>query len=126
MTWLERVRQKNLTPHSRGTAKTDKSGEADPKNLPPYESGTAKTDKSQDRETLVSFGTPGVDGHQVFTEMSEVIIVAYQRFWLDYDLPDGTYTTKALRQAKMLVKPGPVLRYRLRWPGGIPQPMAHG
>jgi hypothetical protein len=58
------------------------------------------------------------------TELSEVLIVAYQRFWLDYDLPDGTYTPEELRRARLLVKPGPVLRYRLRWPGGRPQPLA--
>jgi hypothetical protein len=104
MTWLERVRQKNLTPHSRGTDKTA---------------------KSQDRETFVSFGTSGVNGHEVFTETREVIIVAYQRFWLDYDLADGTYTPQELKKSRLLVKPGPVLRYRLRWPGGTPQPMAH-
>ena len=57
--------------------------------------------------------------------VSEVFTVEYQRCWVDYDLPDGTYTPEALRQAKMLVKQGPVLRYRLHWPGGIPQPMTH-
>jgi hypothetical protein len=127
MTWLERVRQKNSLPHGRGTDKTAKREETTHNKLAPYESGTAKTDKSQNGEAFVSFGTSGVEGREVFAEPIEAIIVAYQRFSLDYDLPDGAYTPKELRKAKVLVKPGPVLRYRLRWPGGITQPMTqHG
>ena len=81
-----------------------KGAECNHKNLEPYDSGGAKSDKS--------------------VEPTELIIVAYQRFSLDYDLPDGTYTPQELRQAKLLVKRGPVLRYRLHWPGGRPQPIA--
>jgi hypothetical protein len=51
----------------------------------------------------------------------EIIIVTYQRIWFDYDLRDGSYMPAELQEAKLLVKPGAVLRYRLRWPGGTPQ-----
>jgi hypothetical protein len=123
MTWLERVRQKNFVPHTRSTDKTDESLESDDhKKLLPYESGTDKTDKSPGEETFVSFGSAGGEGYAFFIEPVQVIVVAYQRFSLDYDLPDGTYTPKQLRQAKLLVKPGMVLRYRLQWPGGVTQP----
>jgi hypothetical protein len=53
----------------------------------------------------------------------EVMMVTYHRIWFDYDLRDGAYTPTELQQAKLLVKPGAVLRYRLRWPGGTPQPV---
>jgi hypothetical protein len=56
----------------------------------------------------------------------EIIIVTYQRIWFDYDLRDGSYTPAELQEAKLLVKPGAVLRYRLRWPGGTPQPIDMG
>jgi hypothetical protein len=101
-----------------------------PKNLPPDESGRDKSAESQHEDRFVACGTPGVVGREVFGEMarvaapSEAIIVDYQRFSLGYDLRDGTYTPEELRRVKLLVNPGPVLRYRLRWPGGAPQPMA--
>jgi hypothetical protein len=124
MTWLERVRQKNLAPHTRPTDTTDKSDGAEQKNLEPYNYGTDKTDKSLGVETSVSFGSPPPMGYEVFAEPVETLLVTYQRFSLDYDLRDGTYTPDELRLATLLVKPGPELRYRLRWPGGTPRPMA--
>jgi hypothetical protein len=128
MTWLERVRQKNFAPATNGRAKSTKSQEVDHKNLEAYESGSAKSAKRDDEASSVIFGTAEPVGPEVFVTPSptftrEVIIVAYQRFILDYDLPDGTYTPQELRRAKLLVKPGPVLRYRLHWPGGTPQPI---
>jgi hypothetical protein len=56
----------------------------------------------------------------------EIITVTYQRIWFDYDLRDGSYTPAELQEAKLLVKPGAVSRYRLRWPGGRPQPIEVG
>jgi hypothetical protein len=56
----------------------------------------------------------------------EIIMVTYQRIWFDYNLRDGSYTPAELQEAKLLVKPGAVLRYRLRWPGGTPQPIDVG
>jgi hypothetical protein len=107
MTWLERVRQKNFTPNTLGSDKSDESL---------YGS------------TSVTFGTAATKDGEVFVEApqwqpSATIIVTYQRIWFDYDLRDGTYTPAELQQAKLLVKRGPVLRYRLRWPGGTPQPI---
>jgi hypothetical protein len=123
MTWLERVRQKNFAPHTLGTDKTAKSYEAGQKNFAPYESATDKTDKRHNEDGCVSFGSPEVVAGKVFTEPVEAIIVAYQRCSLDYGLPDGTYTPGELHRARLLVKPGAVLSYRLRWPGGTPQPI---
>ena len=107
MTWLERVRQKNFTP---------------------YTSGSDKSDESLNGWTSVTFVTAGTKDSEVLVEAPqrrapEAIIVAYQRIWFDYDLRDGTYTPAELQQAKLLVKRGPVLRYRLQWPGGTPQPI---
>jgi hypothetical protein len=53
----------------------------------------------------------------------EIIHVSYQYIFYDYDLPDGTYLPAELQRAGLLVKRGPILRYRLPWPGGIPQPI---
>ena len=75
-------------------------------------------------EASVSFVSSSGEGCTVFAEPVETIIVGYQRFSLDYDLPDGTYTPQELQRAKLLVKPGGVFRYRLRWPAGRPQPIA--
>jgi hypothetical protein len=124
MTWLEHVRQKNFAPYTNGSDKSAKSHESDQKNFAPYKSGSAKSDKSQDEASSVTFGTASPEGLQVFAEVREAIIVAYQRFSLDYDLPDGTYTPEDMQRARLRVTPGPVLRYRLRWPGGSPQPLA--
>jgi hypothetical protein len=92
----------------------------------PY--GRNSRDTSAESRTIVTSGTPSPTVFEVLSTSgtalpSEVIIVAYQRFSFDYDLPDGSYTPHDLRQAKLLVKPGPVLRYRLYWPGGTPQPI---
>jgi hypothetical protein len=116
MKWLERVRQKNFAPSKDGSAISAKCQEGDLKNLLPYELGSDTSAKSHQEDSSVTLGTPEVVGREVF-------IVTYQRFWLDYDLRDGTYTPTELQQAKLLVKHGPVLRYRLHWPGGIPQPI---
>jgi hypothetical protein len=82
---------------------------------------------SSEGTNSVACGTPKQDGRRVSMENSppsatEVIIVAYQQFSVDYDLPDGTYTPDELRRSKLLIKPGMVMRYRLQWPNGIPQP----
>lgn len=110
--WIERLKK---SPYGRNHSdKSAKSGEKEAsKNFP---HGRNQGDKSAES------ATSGTSGTMVST-VSEVFAVAYQRFWVDYDLPDGTYTTKELRKAKMLVKQGPMLRYRLRWPGGTAQPM---
>ena len=128
MTWLERVRQKNFTPDTFGSDKSAKSHEDDLKNFELNESGSDISAESQRQTPSVTFGTDEPMGREVFVEApqrraSEAIIIAYQRIWFDYDLRDGTYTPDELQHAKLLVKGGPVLRYRLHWPGGTPQPM---
>jgi hypothetical protein len=130
MTRLERVRQKNFTPDTLGSDKSAKSHEDDRKNFEPYESGSDISAKSQRQPPSVTFGTDEPIGREVFVEapqrQPEAIIVAYQRIWFDYDLRDGTYTPADLQHAKLLVKQGPVLRYRLHWPDGTPQPIDVG
>jgi hypothetical protein len=131
MTWLERVRHKNFAPYTLGSDKSAKRTEGEQKNLEHYEAGGAKSDKSLNGPASVTFDTSGTKDSEVFVEAPqqrapEAIIVAYQRIWFDYDLRDGTYTPAELQEAKLLVKRGPVLRYRLRWPGGTPQPMDVG
>jgi hypothetical protein len=113
--WIERLHQKK-SPYGRnqGDKSAESVGTGVLKNLHTVETIVTEVPK----EASVTFGT-------VVSTVSEVFVVEYQRFWVDYDLPDGTYTPKELRKAKMLVQPGPVLRYRLRWPGGNPQPMAY-
>ena len=123
MTWLDRVRQKNFAPIIRDSDTSAKSQEADYKNFHPYELASAESAKSQQADNSVTFGTPLGVGQEDFAAQTQVMIIAYQRFWLDYDLRDGTYTPAELQQAKLLVKRGPVLRYRLHWPGGTPQPI---
>jgi hypothetical protein len=59
-------------------------------------------------------------------EPGDLLEIIYQRIWFDYDLRDGTYTPDELQHARLLVKQGAVLRYRLQWPGGIPQPVDVG
>ena len=123
MSWLDRVRQKNFAPYHDDSDKSDKTPEGDFKNSVACNFSSAKSAKSQHAESSVTFGTAGLVEREVFTEpctpsVVEVFIVAYQRFSIDYDLPDGTYTPLQLRQAKLLVKPGPVLRQTLRWSGG--------
>src|SRR5262245_33363749 len=127
MTWLDRVGQKNFTPHALVGAKSARRPDGNPKNLEAYDFTNAKSDKSLTGFTSGTFGTAGTKGSEVFVEAPqrqppEAIIVAYQRIWFDYDFRDGTYTPAELHQAKLLVKRGPVLRYRLRWLGGTPQP----
>jgi hypothetical protein len=115
--WIERLHQKK-SPYGRNHS--DKSATSEEGDSPEkFIDGRNHSDKSAESITSVTSVT-------MVSTISEVFTVEYQRFWVDYDLRDGAYTPKELRQAKMLVKPGPVLRYRLRWPGGIPQPMAHG
>ena len=116
MSWLARVRHKHVTPPDRGRAKSAKSLEEALENVAPHESGRATRATSEGGERSVTAGA----AERV---RSDVWIVAYQRFSVDYDLPDGTYTPAELRQAKLLVKPGPVLRQRVRWPGGRVQPI---
>ena len=86
---------------------------------------------SSEGTSSVACSTPKRDGHRVSIEDSppsatEEIIVTYQQFSVDYDLPDGTYTPDELRRSKLLIKPGMVMRYRLQWPGGTPQPIDGG
>jgi hypothetical protein len=116
MKWLERVRQKNFAPYNDGGAISAKSQEGDLKNLQPQGLGNDTRAKSYHEGSSVTFGTPEGVGREVF-------MVTYQRSWLDCDLRDGTYTPTELQQARLLVKHGPVLRYRLHWPGGTPQPI---
>lgn len=82
---------------------------------------------SSEGTSSVACGTPKQDAPRVSMENSppsatEGIIVIYQQFSVDYDLPDGTYTPDELRRSKLLIKPGMVMRYRLQWPNGIAQP----
>jgi hypothetical protein len=128
MRWLDRVRQKTFAPDHNGSAKRDKTPEEDLKNSVACNFSSAKSAKSPHGESSVTFDTAGLVGCDVCTEACppsrvEVFMVAYQRFSIDYDLPDGTYTPSQLRQAKLLVKPGPVLRQTLRWPGGHAEPI---
>jgi hypothetical protein len=102
--WLNRLQLIDQGIHGDGSP-----GGGDPKNLEPDESGSAKSAKRPSTDTSSRAG-------------HESIIVAYQRFWFDYDLRDGTYTPAELQQAELLVNHGPVLQYRLQWPGGTPQP----
>lgn len=124
--WIERLRQKKSPYSPEQGAKSAKSIDQDaPKNSMDYRNEGAKSDKMVASGT---FGTPPSAVSEVFAELAqpsvpEVLIVQYQRFSWDYDLPDGTYTPEELRRARIVVKPGPELRYRLRWPGGIPQPI---
>jgi hypothetical protein len=131
MTWLERVRQKNFTPDTLASDKSAKSAEGDQKNLEHNTSGSAKSDESLYGSPSVTFGTAATKDGEVFVDArqwqpSATVLVTYQRIWFDYDLRDGTYTPAELQQAKLLVKRGPVLRYRLGWPGGTPQPIDVG
>jgi hypothetical protein len=115
--WLERLRQKNR--YTVETAVTKMPQEEETTASKKFVDGREAVDKSAESATFVTSGTPDSTGSEVFptpapSASSEVIIVVYQRFSLDYDLPDGTYTPEEMRRAKLLVKPGPLLRYRLR------------
>jgi hypothetical protein len=124
--WIERLRHKK-SPYGRNSRDTSaESGEPTlPKN---FIDGRSAGDTSAESRTIVTSGTLSPTVSEGFSTpapsaSSEVIIVVYQRFSFDYDLPDGSYTPHDLRRATLLVKPGPVWRYRLYWPGGIPQPI---
>jgi hypothetical protein len=121
--WVERLRQKKSLYGRNGSDKSAESQELIiQKN---FVDGRSTSDKSAESSASVTYGTKTSTVSEVFSTpppIAEVIIVAYQRFSWDYDVADGTYTPKQLRQAKKLVKPGPVLRYRLRWPGGLTEP----
>ena len=127
--WLERLRRKNR--HTVETVVT-KVPEVEGLDVSKkFVDGREGGDKSAESSTFVTSGTPNSTVPEVFSTAvhaspAEVMIVAYQRFSLDYDLPDGTYMPEELSRAKLLVKPGSVLRYRLRWPGGSPQPIGVG
>jgi hypothetical protein len=54
----------------------------------------------------------------VMASRPEVIRVAYQAIWYDYDLRDGVYTPEQLQRARKRIKRGPVRHYLLRRPGG--------
>jgi hypothetical protein len=127
MTWLDRVRQKSYTPYPPGSDKSAKSLEEDQKKFIPLPHGSDKSAKSAEVPTSVTFGTVLGDGHEVFSEpdrpSTEVIPVAYQKISYDWVIADGTYTPEQLRRARKVAKPGPELRYRLCWPGGIPEPI---
>ena len=128
MTWLERVRHKNFSPDTSASAKSAKSLEGDHRNLEAYESSSDKSAKSHDGPTSVTFGTPEGLPREVSALLTptlpcEAITVAHQRIFFDFDVPDGTYTPQELQRAKLVIKRGPVLRYRLHWPGDIPQPI---
>ena len=117
--WIERLRHKK-SPYGRHSS--DTSAESCEPTLSKHviagrRAGDTRVDGPPSPPIFEGFSTSWT------AVPSEVIIVAYQRFSFDYDLPDGSYTPQDLRQAKLLVKPGPVLRYRLNWPGGIPQPI---
>jgi hypothetical protein len=127
MSWLERVRQKNYTPPTHGSDKSAKSTEEDQKKFIPLPHGSDKSDKSREVNTSVTFGTGLGEGHEVFSEpdhqLTEVVTVTYQKLSYDWAIADGTYTPEQLRRARKVVKPGPELWYRLRWPGGTPEPI---
>jgi hypothetical protein len=117
--WIERLRHKKSPDGRHGSDTSAESCEPTiSKNfIAGRRAGDTSADGTSPPTVLEVFSTSGT------ALPSEVIIVAYQRFSFDYDLPDGSYTPQDLRQAKLLVKPGPVWRYRLYWPGGIPQPI---
>jgi hypothetical protein len=127
--WIERLRQKK-SPYGRN--RSDKSAESGGNDLSEkFAGGIEAGAKSDEREASVTFDTIPSTVPEVFAKTtqpltSEVIVIEYQRFWLDYDLPDGTYTPQELKQSRLLVKRGPVLRYLLWWPGGRPEPITVG
>jgi hypothetical protein len=127
--WIERLRQKKSPEGRNGRDERAESGDKTlTKN---FVDGIEAGDKSDKSEASVTFGTISSTVPEVLAKTtqpltSEVMVIEYQRFWRDYDLPDGTYTPQELKQSRLLVKHGPVLRYRLRWPGGRPQPIMVG
>jgi hypothetical protein len=124
--WIERLRHKK-SPYGRNSRDTSAES-CEPTLSKNFIDGRSAGNTSAESRTIVTSGTPPPTVFEGFSTSgtalpSEVIIVAYQRFSFDYALPDGSYTPHDLRQAKLLVKPGPVLRYRLYWPEGIPTPI---
>jgi hypothetical protein len=113
--WIERLRQKKSLDGRNHRDESAKSVDVDA--LKNFEDGGNHRDKSVKSPSFVTSDT-------MVSTVSEVFVVEYQRFWLDYDLPDGSYTPTELQKAKLIVQQGQVFRYRLRWPGGAPQPLA--
>jgi hypothetical protein len=120
MGWLDRLREKNRDAPRPALTKLTKSG-------------CVSTD-----ETFVSFVSAPPGGNEVFRRSAEVssadvispypevIRVAYQVIWYDYDLRDGVYTPEQLQRARKVVKRGPVRHYLLRWRRGRPSPARGG
>jgi hypothetical protein len=117
MTWLDRLRQKNQKPSGPELTKLTK----------PQNGGVLSV-----RPEVLSVLSVRTPMHEKFfsdggdSSVVEVLMVAYQRLSVDYDLPDGTYTPEQLQQARLRIIRGPILHYRLHWPGGTPQPIAGG
>jgi hypothetical protein len=112
MGWLERLREKN-------------------RNVPPLAlTKLTKAGYVRAEETFVSFVSGPPEGNEDFqqppatrsTSMDpmppEIIRVPYQAIWYDYDLRDGVYSSEQLRQARKILKRGPVRHYLLRWQRG--------
>jgi hypothetical protein len=116
MRWLDRLREKNRNAPPSALTKLTKEGGASAE------------------ETFVSFVRASLQDAELFRRplearptrvippRDEVIRVAYQAIWYDYDLRDGVYTPEQLQRARKVVKRGPVRHYLLRWPGGRPAP----
>jgi hypothetical protein len=121
--WLSRLQtDETVETHEGATSPEQSLG-----NGTPLSHGGATSAESP---TSVTFATSLGEWPDVFSEppcpTPEVITVAYQKIPFDWAIADGTYTPQRLRNAKLVVKPGPELRYPLRWPGGTPQPITNG
>jgi hypothetical protein len=118
MRWVNQVRQKNSERPTQALTKLTKGGVV----------SAAPTLVSFVRTSLrgsVLFQRPlEVRSTRVISPRDEVIRVAYQVIWYDYDLRDGVYAPEQLRRARKRIKRGPVRHYVLRWPGGRPEPVA--
>jgi hypothetical protein len=53
--------------------------------------------------------------HRISEDALEKIRVAYQAIWFDSDLRDSVYTPEQVRQARKVVRHGPVRHYLRRW-----------